>query len=510
MRTLLHSVFRQRIARVLLTALLATPAMLTAQDAVTSAAGGDGGDAFTLSCGAKAMVGIQGRWQFHVFGYFVDYLQPLCVSVNTGGAWIGTPTPTSGSAGVIYEFANPVTVVCPSGAAISGFAGQSGSYVDRFQIYCTYLGEYGKLSGSATEQPTSIGGDYRTGPALFGPYMCPDNKPGKGLTGKAHDWIDRLALICNVAPTPPAGVAFMSLNPKTVVGGNSVNGAVTLNAHAPSGGTTVGVSVQILVADEAKIPPNPIAVSPFTIPAGTTDGSFVFHTIPVSSSVNVRLNIGAPTALITDTFRIVPPSLAAISLGPNRTKPGLGVTGTVSLNGAAPSGGVSVNLTSNVPVAATVPTTVVVPQGQSSTTFPVTVPSTGKSGCSVIAASGVFALPGTPLVRQAVLAVSAPANTAYTLSMTSVLSASGPVTVTYPTVVKARQVLTIVSSNPALVSAPSTVSVPVGAASADFTIALQGLAPSGANCAVVTVTDAAGNVNAVVLQIDGSAIKRIG
>jgi hypothetical protein len=91
-----------------------------------------------------------------------------------------------------------------------------------------------------------------------------------------------------------------------------------------------------------------------------------------------------------------------------------------------------------------------------------------------------------------------------------VLSTSGPVTVTYPTIVKERQVLTIVSSNPALVSAPSTVSVPVGATSADFTIAIQGLAPSGANCAVVTVTDAAGNVNAVVLQIDGSSIKRIG
>ncbi len=58
-----------------------------AQDATTQAAGGTGGDAFTVSCGsAKAMVGVQGRWSVHpLIGGLVNSVQPICVAVDAGG-----------------------------------------------------------------------------------------------------------------------------------------------------------------------------------------------------------------------------------------------------------------------------------------------------------------------------------------------------------------------------------------------------------------------------------------
>jgi hypothetical protein len=91
------------------------PAFLRAQDAVTQSAGGSGGDSYTVSCGTKAMVGVQGRWSDHaLLGSLVEQVQPLCVAVNTGGEWIGSPTSTS-AAGKFYTEASSLTVVCPSG-----------------------------------------------------------------------------------------------------------------------------------------------------------------------------------------------------------------------------------------------------------------------------------------------------------------------------------------------------------------------------------------------------------
>src|SRR5262249_9657619 len=62
--------------------------------------------------------------------------------------------------------------------------------------------------------------------------------------------------------------------------------------------------------------------------------------------------------------------VSALSLSPSSVTGGSSSTGTVSLNMAAPSGGVGVFLSSSGAVA-TVPSSVLVPQGQTSATFPV-------------------------------------------------------------------------------------------------------------------------------------------
>jgi hypothetical protein len=203
----------------------------------------------------------------------------------------------------------------------------------------------------------------------------------------------------------------------------------------------------------------------------------------------------------------VPPSLTTLSLSPSRVAPGGSSTGTISVNGAAPVGGVSVNLTSSVPATATVPTTVAIPQGQTSATFPVVVSATGKSACTILTASGVYTPQGGLPTRQAVLPVIAPANQTFALSVASTFSGGATVSITYPTVGKEVRSLTLASSNPALAGVPSTVGVPLNAASVDFTVGIQGTPPSGLNCAVITATDQKGNANALVFEIVGSSIK---
>jgi hypothetical protein len=481
-----------------------------AQDATTQAAGGTGGDVFTVSCGSsKAMVGVQGRWSVHpLIGGLVNSVQPLCVAVDAGGKWIGTPT-AADRAGV--DDGGFVKVLCSSGSAVGGITGRSGIYIDQLAINCAPLGEYGHLSGTADAFPSGLIGDETSSNGThFGPFLCPDNKPGKGLTGKAHEWIDRVALICNFPSTPAAVVRSVSPTTPSIVGGNPMTGRVQLNAAAPSGGTSVGISVQINASDEGKIPTSPISPNPTVVSSGQRSANFSFSTNPVATTLTVRLNPSPrvdPT--VSTTFDILPPSLATLSLSSNQTTPGGSVTGTVGLNGAAPPGGVLASLTSSVPATATVPATVAVAQGQSSATFPVTLSSASGAGCTVLNASGVFTPSGGTATRTTILLVLPPRNSAFTLGMTNG-SASAPASLTVAVAnSELAQTVTLSSSNPTLVGVPSTVSIPAGSLSAGFTISVLSRPPSGVTCAVISANDKRGVVNSMIVSVDPSNIRRL-
>ena len=86
-----------------------------------------------------------------------------------------------------------------------------------------------------------------------------------------------------------------------------------------------------------------------------------------------------------------PPALTALALVPVVTAGGVTVAGTLSLDRAAPAGGVSVSLSSSNTSAATVPAQVAVPAGASSATFPVTthiVPGAANAAVTVSATLG--------------------------------------------------------------------------------------------------------------------------
>jgi len=471
------------------------PAALSAAESVTSGVGGTRGQPYTIGCGTKAMVGVRGgAYNTLLPGvyYVVGFIQPICVGLNADGSWNGTPAPALGQiAGLIQ--ATFASLQCPQNQAVSGISGGYGIYVDQLRIHCAPLVEPGHLTGAGSLLAGSIG--YTGQGAPFGPFLCTSNKPGKGFAGRAEQWVDRVALVCDYPSVAAPVVNALSLNSHSVVGGTTVNGTVRLNANALSGGTSVNLSMS--APSSATFQSNPI-----TVPSGTKTAPFVVNTNPVSSSVTNSISASPNTgSLSAAALAIQAPSLQSVSLSTTRTSPGGSVTGTVSLNGKAFSGGVAVNLTSSDTAAATVPAAVSILQNQTSAHFPVTVRSANQSGCSVISATYNQA-------RQTVL-LAVPTATAIKLSITQTSSNSVTATVRFPSSFNAARTLSLVSNKPATVSVPSSVTVPAGAQSANFTITIGGSLPVGANCAVVTAIYSAGNMASVILNIEGRSVSAI-
>ncbi|MCS7209999.1 MAG: S8 family serine peptidase [Fimbriimonadales bacterium] len=165
-------------------------------------------------------------------------------------------------------------------------------------------------------------------------------------------------------PTQPS-LSSLSLNPSSVVGGNSSTGTVTLTAPAPTGGFVVNLSSSN--TNVATVP------SSVTVPAGATSATFTVSTRAVSSTTNVTITASAGGVSRQATLTVNPASssvtLQSLTISPTSVMGGRSATGTVTLSGPAPAGGVVVQLVSSNPSRASVPSSVTVPAGATSATF---------------------------------------------------------------------------------------------------------------------------------------------
>ena len=185
------------------------------------------------------------------------------------------------------------------------------------------------------------------------------------------------------SPPPPAtsALASVSASPNPVVGGNSSTGTVALTGAAPAGGAVVALSSA-----------NPAASVPgsVTVAAGASSATFVINTSVVSLSTVGTLTATYSGLGKTTTLTVSPAPAAALSvlsLNPTSVVGGAASTGTVTLTRAAPTGGVTVALSSSRTSLAQVPASVLVPAGASSANFTVTTFATRKSVSATISAS---------------------------------------------------------------------------------------------------------------------------
>jgi len=156
-------------------------------------------------------------------------------------------------------------------------------------------------------------------------------------------------------------LASLSVSPNSTVGGKTVTGTVTLTGPAYSSGIAVS-----LTSSNASVAGVPTSI---TIPAGAIKGTFSVTTAPVSSSTPVTITASSGGSMKSATLTVTLPSLSSLSLSPGSVVGGASSTGTVKLNGVAPSDGISVSLTSADPSVAVGPSNVTVPSGASSATF---------------------------------------------------------------------------------------------------------------------------------------------
>ena len=253
----------------------------------------------------------------------------------------------------------------------------------------------------------------------------------------------------------PATIASFTINPTTVVGGNSVTGTVTLSGSAGAGGVSIALASSSI---NATVP------STVTVAQGQSSVDFQVATLGVTSATSTTLTATLGSSSQTATLSITASTLASVSFNPASVPGGTNSTGTVSLTGAAGPGGFVVSLASKSPTVV-VPSTVTIPAGQSSASFTVktlavsvltNVPISAKLGNAV--QSGILTV--TPATLQSL--------TLNPSTVTGLTSSVGTVTLT-GLAASSGMVVKLSSNNPAAI-VPASVTILGGKSSATFTV----------------------------------------
>jgi len=156
-----------------------------------------------------------------------------------------------------------------------------------------------------------------------------------------------------------------TLAPTTVEGGDDASGVVSIGSPAPDGGVVIN-----LKSSSTKVATVPATV---TVPAGQTSASFTVSTSTlVGRNATVTITASRGSVSIPQTLNVTGTSFK-VAVAPVSVVGGSqNSVGTVTLQKPAPAGGVSVSLTSSATSAATVPSTAVIAEGETSVTFPIT------------------------------------------------------------------------------------------------------------------------------------------
>ncbi|MGH7817318.1 MAG: hypothetical protein ACREOR_08005 [Candidatus Binatia bacterium] len=193
-----------------------------------------------------------------------------------------------------------------------------------------------------------------------------------------------------------AALSSVSVAPSTVIGGQSATGTVNLTGAAPAGGAAVSLSSA-----------NPATTLPasVTVPTNATSVNFPVTTSSVSAATvgNITANYDGVTKSTTMTVNPEPPpALSALTLNPTSVRGGVKSVGTVTFTAAAPTGGLVVNLSSNNPIKAAVPSTLTVAPGNMTGTFNITTAAVNKKTVVTItaAAGAVVKTSSLTIVRR--------------------------------------------------------------------------------------------------------------
>lgn len=269
-------------------------------------------------------------------------------------------------------------------------------------------------------------------------------------------------LVLGVAVSAPAQIptSLTVSGGADAIGGQSKTGQVTLSGPAPSGGFVVSLHSN---HSAATVPAS------LTVPAGALNASFTITVLVPQSTVTVLLTAtggGMSASRSLTVFAFIPGSVA---LTPSSSVGGAPVTGVVTLNQPAPSGGVVVQLTSSNPGVATVPASVSVPAGMPTASFAVTTVAVAQpSTVTITARAG-----GESRTRQLTIGTNGP--TAISFSPSSVhggQSSTGTVSLRTPAPPGGLEV-SLESSVTQLVTVPAKVTVAPGATTASFRVTTQ-------------------------------------
>jgi hypothetical protein len=156
-----------------------------------------------------------------------------------------------------------------------------------------------------------------------------------------------------------------TISPTAVDGGTTATGSISVNAPAPEGGVTIRI--------ETGNPTIATAPATVTIPSGATQATFEIPTSVVFGRDQVASFAAKRGAAAIGRKLTVRATEFSFTLTPTNVVGGVAnSTGTIVLGAPAPAGGIPVRLSSDNTLAATVPSSVLVPAGETTATFPIT------------------------------------------------------------------------------------------------------------------------------------------
>lgn len=252
----------------------------------------------------------------------------------------------------------------------------------------------------------------------------------------------------------PAAIASITLNPPSVVQGDSVTGTISLTGSTGSTGAVVSPST----SNSAVTLPGSV-----TIPPGQSSATFTVNTAgasPQSVTITATLNGQSKTAQLTITAA----TIGSVRLNPSNVPGGTTSTGTVTLTGTVGSPGFLVTLASNSKDA-TVPKSVTVQPGQTTVSFTVKTSSVSAQTEATITASNAATK------KTAVLTITPPTIVSVGVTPSTVAggaSSGGMVTLSAPAAAGGQVIKLTSSTTYAKVSA--SVTVLMGKSTATFTV----------------------------------------
>ena len=403
-----------------------------------------------------------------------------CFNLHSFGGKLpdGTPDGWGADAGVTLDAAGALYGTCVAGGAINTSGGGDG-IVWKFQLNPTFTFSPASVEGGTSstgtlllQQPAPQGGLIvnlnSSSPNAIVPssvtVQANSSQATFIVTTQVVSTLETVVISATSAQGPASATLTigppiptgLSISPSSVTGGGSTVGLVTIDVPAAQGGATVN-----LESNSSSVTV-PIAV---IVPAGSRQVSFNVGTTGVSSTTNATITARVGSASVTVNVTVNPPSLTGFTVSPKSVPAGVSSTGTVTLDGPASTGGLTVSLSSSSSNAV-VPPTVVIEAGSAVANFAILTVSVAKPpACAVISIayagiskSASLAITGATLASITVNPASVKGGS--TASATATLTSDAP-----------KGGVTIKLSSPSkLVKLPGSIQIPAGKSSSTFNV----------------------------------------
>jgi hypothetical protein len=289
-------------------------------------------------------------------------------------------------------------------------------------------------------------------------------------------------------PGNNAELQSLTVSPNPLVNRTSTTGTVTLNNPAPLGGMTLQLSGDnTLSFPSTVVVPYEVTTATFPITSSPTQTAVVSHITATEGSVS-------KTVAIT----VEPLGVQSLNAAPNDLVGGRESGGTVYLDGNAPSGGLTVKLSSNQ-ASVKVPATIKIAAGTNAASFSITtVPVDRTINATITATTG-------EMTASTHVTVEAPSLVGMSIAPTlfvggSATKVTGTLTFNGPSVA-AGIPIQLTSSNPSAASVPATVTAIPTAANLAATFTVDHYVVQTGQSAVITASAQGQNSQTVTLGV---------